>query len=289
MDDEKKRGLIYFILGFSIALLIWGVQLIGVVVNIFLGGIVLAIAFGLVVYAFWIWERPAAWHVLLRIGTIAFAAVIYFLLVGRQMVAEWHKEHLNVAAKLEPAPSVVGQATPQPTKPIKSPSQKQSGKGNSQAGAITTGPCSNVQVGGNNNTATTNCASPSRVLTDAKAKQLTTDFSGIPPLTIWVFQAGTSDDVQSVFLQFCNVIRDAAWHPNCQGLNGMSVSGPEFRTSIVEGIQCYSDSWNTETPALVKAALEHAGFGCTYINHPFRSGGVTLGQIAILIGTRPAS
>jgi hypothetical protein len=237
---------------------------------------------------------PSKRKKILAIGTIVSLA----LTVGIPLAWNYSKGAVEivkptptpgVAAKLEPIPSVVGQAAPPPTKPTKSPIQKQSGKGNSQAGPITTGPCSNVQVGGSNNTATTNCALPSRVLTDAKAKQLTTDFSGIHPLTIWVFQAGASDDVQPVFLQFCNAIRDAAWHPNCQGLNGMSVSGPEFRTSIVKGIQCFSGSWDTGTPALVKAALDNAGFGCSYINHPFTSGGVTLGQIAILIGTRPAS
>jgi hypothetical protein len=109
--DENKSGLLYFIVGVFLALLIWGAQLIGVVVNVFLGGVVLAAAFGFVIYAFWIWERPAKWHVLLRIGTIAIAAILYCSLVGRQMIAEWRKEHPRVVAK---ASEIVPQSTNNP-------------------------------------------------------------------------------------------------------------------------------------------------------------------------------
>jgi hypothetical protein len=179
MDSENKRGLIYFILGVVLALLIWGVQLIGVVVNIFLGGIVLATAFGLVVYAFWIWERASTWHVLLRIGTITAAATVYFLLVGRQMVAEWHKEHLTVATRSpEPIPPTSPARAPQepPAKKSSPPKQnppkgqQQSEKGNVQTGPITTGPCSNVFNGGSGNQGTTNCSDvpPQIVVTKQK-------------------------------------------------------------------------------------------------------------------------
>ncbi len=157
-------------------------------------------------------------------------------------------------------------------------------------GNITQGPCSNVQVGGSNNTATTNCVSPSRVMTDDKAiKQLTRDFAQIPHLNTSIFPAGISDDVQPVFVQLCNILIDASWRPNCQGLNGASIGG--MRMPAIEGIQCFSDSWNTGTQALVRAALDGAGFGCTYISHPFTTNGtfggqITIGGIVILIGTR---
>jgi hypothetical protein len=99
MERPDRNGLIYFIGGVVLALIIWGSQLIGVAINIWFGGFVLAIAFALVVYAFWIWERTSTWHVLLRIGTIVVAAIIYSLLVGRQMVSEWRKEHPIVAVR----------------------------------------------------------------------------------------------------------------------------------------------------------------------------------------------
>jgi hypothetical protein len=180
MDSEKKRGLIYFILGVVLALLIWGAQLIGVIVNIFLGGIVLATAFGLVVYAFWIWERASAWHVLLRIGTIAVCATVYFLLVGRQMVAEWHKEHPMVATKspepvspTSPAPAPQEPPAKKSSPPKQNPpkGQQQSGKDNVQTGSVTTGPCSNVFNGGSGNQGTTNCSDVPPQITVTKQKQ----------------------------------------------------------------------------------------------------------------------
>jgi len=155
---------------------------------------------------------------------------------------------------------------------------------NPSVGSITQGPCSNVQVGGSNNTATTNCVSPSRVLTAEKAKQLTRDFAQIPHLNTSIFPAGISEDVQPVFLQLCNIIMDASWHPNCQGLNGTSIGG--IKIPVIEGMQCFSSSWNTGAQALVKTALDNARFGCKYIDHRFTANGITPGEIVILIGTR---
>lgn len=180
MDSERKRGLLYFVVGSALALIIWGVQLIGVVVNILLGGTVLAIAFGLVVYAFWIWERLSTWHVLLRIGTITIAAVIYFLFVGKQMIAEWHKEHPLVAVKSpEPAPQVSPVPTqekpkrrekPEPTPVV---TQQQSGKNNAQTGPIAIAPngIANAAPNSGNQTVNNNFAPPPRTLPpDARAE-----------------------------------------------------------------------------------------------------------------------
>jgi len=155
---------------------------------------------------------------------------------------------------------------------------------NPSVGSITQGPCSNVQVGGSNNTATTNCVSLSRALTAEKAKQLTRDFAQIPHLNTSIFPAGISEDVQPVFLQLCNIIMDASWHPNCQGLNGTSIGG--IKIPVIEGMQCFSSSWNTGAQALVKTALDNARFGCKYIDHRFTANGITPGEIVILIGTR---
>ena len=53
--QSDRKSYQYFLAGLILALLIWGLQLIGVTVNVWLGGLVLAIALGLMVYAFWIW------------------------------------------------------------------------------------------------------------------------------------------------------------------------------------------------------------------------------------------
>jgi len=96
----KDKTVLYFVVGSVLALLIWGLQLIGVTVNIWLGGLVLLIAFALMVYAFWTWEGASRWHTALRVGTVAIAALLYFGLVGWQVVNQWRREHPLVRATL---------------------------------------------------------------------------------------------------------------------------------------------------------------------------------------------
>ncbi len=96
-ESKDKAGTVYFIVGLALSLVIWGLQLAGVAVNAILGGIVLLLAFVLMAYAFWTWERTSRWHVLLRIGTVAIAAFVYVVLAGRPVIAEWRREHLEAA------------------------------------------------------------------------------------------------------------------------------------------------------------------------------------------------
>jgi hypothetical protein len=91
-----------FFIELLVALVIWGLQLIGVLVNLWLGGIVLVLVFGLIVRAFWIWEKATHWHIALRVGTVIVGAVFYFSPVVRQIINEWGREH---SAKTEPAPN----------------------------------------------------------------------------------------------------------------------------------------------------------------------------------------
>jgi len=92
-SHPDRAGKIYFLLGVVVALFAEGLTLIGIIINIWFGGLLLAVAFGLVVKAFWIWERTSRLHVILRIGTIAISALIYFGLIGRQMFAQYRKDH----------------------------------------------------------------------------------------------------------------------------------------------------------------------------------------------------
>lgn len=165
---SDKSGKIYFIVGLILALLIWGLQLVGVTVNVYLGGFVLAVAFVLMAYAFWIWEGGSQWHVWLRIGTIAVAALLYLALIGRQVISEWRQEHLSAhqtqsqpiqppdeqpKAETPPVPMPIPKASaPKTPKPAKSgPSEsaspkqpqvmvsgevKQGGNGDCQANSI---------------------------------------------------------------------------------------------------------------------------------------------------------
>jgi len=49
---KDKTTYRYFLVGLFLALLPWGLQLMGITVNVWLGGIILAVAFGTMAYAF---------------------------------------------------------------------------------------------------------------------------------------------------------------------------------------------------------------------------------------------
>lgn len=103
--EPDKSAKIYFWIGLFVALGALGLPLIGVTVNVWLGGVILAIAFFCIVRAFWIWEKSSRFHILLRLGTIAVAAVLYFGLAGRQIISEYRVDHPKPEAttKLEPS------------------------------------------------------------------------------------------------------------------------------------------------------------------------------------------
>lgn len=88
-----KSAKIYFWVGLFIALCAWGLPLIGVAVNVWLGGAILAIAFFCMVRAFWMWEKSSSFHIHLRIGTIVVAAILYFRLAGRQIINQYRLDH----------------------------------------------------------------------------------------------------------------------------------------------------------------------------------------------------
>jgi hypothetical protein len=105
---EADRGVpsraakVLAIIGVAGILLPWGASLIGVTVNIYFGSLLLLCAFVLLVWAFWIWEKPLRFNVAVRILTIVVAALGYFGMVGKQVVAEWKIEHPN-GGKIPPA------------------------------------------------------------------------------------------------------------------------------------------------------------------------------------------
>lgn len=100
-SDRSAR--IYFWIGLFVTLVALGLPLIGVTVNVWLGGAILAIAFFCIVRAFWIWERSSRFHIVLRLGTVAIAAALYFGLAGRQIINQCRLDH-PYSAKTESAP-----------------------------------------------------------------------------------------------------------------------------------------------------------------------------------------
>lgn len=262
---ESRSARIYFWIGLFVALGALGLPLIGVAVNVWLGGAVLAIAFYCIVRAFWIWERSSTWHVLLRIGTIAIAAVIYFLMVGRQMVAEWHKEHPIVAVKSpEPVPPTSPAPAPKEPPAKKLPQtkrepqgQQQSGKENIQTGPVTQGPCGNVQIGGSGNQATTNCGPQVRFpqqQMDALAKLLSAQRGGVS-ISTENADSTTLQDATNLLTAFAKA---RTW--TTQGVN-TSIHPPDIGADglpipIPKGVHISARSEKSVVAEFVKAAIK---------------------------------
>jgi hypothetical protein len=110
---------------------------------------------------------------------------------------------------------------------------EQHGEGNGAVGgSITTGPCSNVQVGGSNNTATTNCRPPQRTISEPDKKEMISVLSMYPNKTRLQFGALGSDPASESY-RFAKSLRDifdsSGWPVPDKGIAPMFNSGePEL-------------------------------------------------------------
>jgi hypothetical protein len=104
-EPSGKSAKIALVVGIVLGLLPWGLGLIGLTVNLPLGAAILFIAFGLGVYAFWIWERASRWHVLLRVLTILIGAACYFWFVGSQLYREYRTENAQKPDAVSASPA----------------------------------------------------------------------------------------------------------------------------------------------------------------------------------------
>ncbi|HYL62863.1 MAG TPA: hypothetical protein VE077_09595 [Candidatus Methylomirabilis sp.] len=151
-------------------------------------------------------------------------------------------------------------------------------------GNITQGPCSNVQVGGSNNTATTNCVPPSR----ARSPQQLTGFTAALGKTkgmLRVVMASSADDVFPLSQQLCGAAKNANWGIACP----MSRNSNMGTEAIADGLECYSDNWESSDAIALKEAMKSAQLSCKYISEAYNFGsGVTVGGtggVTILIGS----
>jgi hypothetical protein len=103
-DPEVQRvapggpsGWMPVIAGLVLGLLGIGLPMIGVTINLWLGFLLLAIAFALIAWGCWIWEGKSPRRAPLRIATICIFAVAYFSLVGIQIRAQYKKDHPTVS------------------------------------------------------------------------------------------------------------------------------------------------------------------------------------------------
>jgi hypothetical protein len=97
-------GWLPVIAGLVIGLLGIGLPMIGVTINLFLGSVILAVAFALIAWGCWIWEGKSPRHGPLRLITISIIAVIYFSLIGAQIRTQYKQDHPVVAPVSTPSP-----------------------------------------------------------------------------------------------------------------------------------------------------------------------------------------
>jgi len=108
---QDKWAKIYFFIGLFVALVLPGLALIGITVNVWLGGAILAVAFVCLIRAFYIWEGSLKLHVYLRIGTVALAGLLYFGIIGRQMIRQYKIDQGDLAFVHEMSKPQITEAT----------------------------------------------------------------------------------------------------------------------------------------------------------------------------------
>jgi len=94
--------------------------MIGITVNLYLGAIILLVAFILLAYGFWRWEKASRWGVRARVGTLCVLGIIYFNLFGFQIRSQYRRDHSPVNVVLIPKPTI----SPAPAPPLQVPERQ---------------------------------------------------------------------------------------------------------------------------------------------------------------------
>jgi hypothetical protein len=109
----KKRKVVPTILcGFILAFLEMGMPMIGITVNLWLGGIVLAAAFALFAWGLWNLETNHQFGRTARAVTLIVVGMIYFELMGFQIHAQYKKDHPQVSPVPQSPPTPTQQPPP---------------------------------------------------------------------------------------------------------------------------------------------------------------------------------
>jgi hypothetical protein len=166
------------------------------------------------------------------------------------------------------------------TKPPQTPKEDNSG---SVGGGITTGPCSNVQVGGKGNTATTNCAPISRVLSESRINKFTKAI-GAAKGVLRVVPASSADDVIQLSNQLCDAAIKASWGYSCPTSRNSTMGSD----ATANGLECYSENWEADDAKAFKSAMAAAQLPCRYIPRAYDFRGVQIlgtSGVTILVGS----
>ncbi|MCL4524682.1 MAG: hypothetical protein M1453_03160 [Acidobacteria bacterium] len=94
------------VLGLLLGLVPWGLSLVGMTTNIWLGGFILLAAFALVAHYFW--HKTTKWRGRTRLSCVIVAALIWCIWVGFQMHKQYIAEHPAPLPGPVPSPEVKG-------------------------------------------------------------------------------------------------------------------------------------------------------------------------------------
>jgi hypothetical protein len=297
------------IIGFFLALLAMGLPLIGVTVNLYLGVLILLVAFALLAYGFWTWETAYKWGTAARTSTLWLLGLIYFALIGYQISSQFKKDHPTISGKSvavapelhkeEPRTAVVPSPVEHITKP---PQPRPTGRPATPRSVapkvtkspvipptISTGPltqsgrdCLAQNIG--SGTLNQTCAPASRVLTDVNLGKFKAALQGSGGAAI-VMAAGTSEDIEPLTAQLQDAIASARWSGMQGPFGSLMFHG---RPPRAVGIECYAPDWGSEPASTLKRAITESQIQCKYEDRIFTSsdGQAPFGPTpVILIGT----
>lgn len=271
--------------------------------NFWLGLVSWAVGIVVFIRMFWIFPLWSARLSRLEKGLISFIFVAFVILIFYKPIISAYTKRQTETTETQPlkgqepaekAPDQTAPTNPPPiVKPIPDvPPRKNTPLGEAKTdeprrsadNQVSVGPCSNVQIGGAGNTATTNCTPQSRVLSDDAVRAFATALSASKHGVLRVVLASSSDDTFPLAEQLCSAAQSVHWATQCPN-NRYSTMG---RDSYVSGLACYSEDWNAGDSAAFKNAMQGARLPCNYIPKAYSFGGIQFGGtggVTILIGS----
>jgi len=158
----------------------------------------------------------------------------------------------------------------------------QSGQGSVQTGSINTGPCSNVQIGGQGNQATTNCET-SRSLTPEEKTQFIKSLRQGPPGTVTVWAVESS---QNLGMEIYDALKVAGWQMQEPEVQMMLLAEPmhEDIDVFVHGDPGETGTFSTSDPPTVTLMHSLSSLGRFKSGGMGRSDRVAKGTVKVVVG-----
>ena len=162
-------------------------------------------------------------------------------------------------------------------------SQQQSGRDNVQTGPITSGPCSNVQVGGSGNQ-TTNCAPPQREISATDGRKMIAELcasSGKATFGVLGTDAGSETFI------FARILKETFKGSGCWNVADEIV--PMYNPNALPGVQvCWDYTGSSSFPPPVPtAALRALQGGHVKGVRPCPQNGMPKDSVLIVVGPNP--